>query len=363
VIAVGSGKGGVGKSTTAVNLAVALSSLGARVGLLDADIYGPSVPKLLGSREMPKEDLERKKILPVEVHGIKFMSMGLLGGETPIVWRGPMASKAINQFLGDVDWGELDYLIIDMPPGTGDIQLTIGQAARLAGAVVVMTPQGLAKEIASRGLKMFQQLRVPILGIVENMSEFVCTNCGHIEHIFKSGGGKEVAEKLKLPLLASIPLDPTLVDESDQGKPVVIGRPDSPLAKRYLELARNMTAELSRVLAGARSESATIVKVEPNTPGKMLKFTWSDGKISVTTFSDLRFHCPCAHCVDEHTGKRTIKREDVRSDVAALKVSTVGNYALTVQWSDGHNSGIYSFDYLRRLLVDGADKARSGGQA
>jgi len=359
VIAVGSGKGGVGKSTTAVNLAMALAHLGAKVGLLDADIYGPSLPKLMGSREMPKEDLERKKIIPVQVHGVKLMSIGLLGGDVPLVWRGPMASKAVSQFLGDVDWGELDYLLIDLPPGTGDIQLTLAQSARLAGAVVVMTPQGLAKEIATRGLKMFQQLRIPVLGIVENMSEFVCTNCGHVEHIFKSGGGKEVAEKLKLPLLASIPLDASLVEDSDIGIPIVVSRPDSLIAKRYLELAQKMAAELSSVLSGARSESATIVKVEPNTPAKMLKFTWSDGKQSVVTFADLRFYCPCAHCVDEHSGKRTLKREDVKNDVAALKVTTVGNYALSVDWSDGHNTGIYSYDYLRRILIEGIDRARN----
>lgn len=359
MIAVGSGKGGVGKSTTTVNLALALAKLGARVGLLDADIYGPSLPKLLGTTEKPTEDLERQKMIPVEVCGIKLISMGLMGGNLPNVWRGPMASRAITQFLSDVDWGELDYLLIDLPPGTGDIQLTIGQAARLSGAVIVMTPQGLAKEIATRGLQMFQQLRVPILGIVENMSEYICPQCGHLDHIFKSGGGKEVAENLKLPLLASIPLDSKLVEDSDDGKPVVIERPDSELAKRYILLAQNMVGELSAVLSGARAEKAIIIKVEPHVPSRLIKFGWSDGKQSISTFADLRFLCPCAVCVDEGTGVRKIRREDVAADVVALKVNTVGNYAIAVNWSDGHDTGIYSFDYLRLMLVDQANKPRT----
>jgi ATP-binding protein involved in chromosome partitioning len=351
VIAVGSGKGGVGKSTTTVNLAFALSKLGAKVGLMDADIYGPSIPKLVGAREAPSEDHDRKKIIPPVVNGVKVMSMGLLGSEAPLVWRGPMASKAVTQFLADVDWGELDYLLIDLPPGTGDIQLTIAQAARLSGALVVMTPQGLAKDIAKRGLKMFQQVRIPVLGIVENMSEFECPECKHVSHIFHSGGGAEVAAELKLPLLASFPLDPILVDESDAGTPVVFARPDSRSAQKFLELAKGMAAELSSLLSGARNSSPTIVGMEPNHQVRMFKINWSDSKQSVVTFLDLRFQCPCANCVDEGTGVRKIKKEQIKSDVHPNQVTTVGNYAITVKWSDGHDTGIYSFDYLRKLLV------------
>ena len=233
VIAVGSGKGGVGKSTTAVNLAVALAKLGAKVGLMDADIYGPSVPKILGGHAYPNQDEKTGRVIPSEVHGVKFMSMGLLGGDTPVVWRGPMASKAVSQFLGEVNWGELDYLIVDMPPGTGDIQITLAQSARLSGSIIVMTPQHLATDIAKRGLKMFQQVRVPVIGLVENMAEYACPECGHTSHLFSKGGAAAVSAELGLPVLASFPFDPSLVEEGDEGRPVVVSRPDSPMAKKW----------------------------------------------------------------------------------------------------------------------------------
>jgi ATP-binding protein involved in chromosome partitioning len=351
VIAIGSGKGGVGKSTTAVNLAVALVRLGAKVGLMDADIYGPSVPKLLGTNAYPEQDEATGRIRPPEVHGLKLMSMALLGGDAPAVWRGPMASKAVSQFLGEVDWGELDYLLIDLPPGTGDIQITLAQAARLSGALIVMTPQALATDIAKRGLKMFQQVRIPVLGIVENMSEYHCPQCGHTSHLFSHGGGTTVSKELSLPLLASFPLDPEMVEEGDRGLPVVVSRPESESAKRYLELAQAMAAELSTVLSGGRAEKAVVTTIEPNEAGKMFRIAWSDGKQSLVSFLDLRYHCPCASCVDENTGVRRISRDTLPRDIKPLKVQTIGNYALSIHWSDGHQTGIYSFDLLRQLLV------------
>lgn len=350
VIAVASGKGGVGKSTTAVNLAVALQQMGAKVGLLDADIYGPSIPKLLGSDSAPTQGPDNK-INPPTVHGLKFMSMGLFGSGTPTVWRGPMASKAVSQFLGEVNWGELDYLIVDLPPGTGDIQITISQAARLSGAVIVMTPQMLAVEVAKKGLKMFQQVRVPILGIVENMSEFECPHCHEVSHIFSKEGGSKVAEEMGLPLLSSHPLDPVQVQEGDKGLPVVLSRPGSVAAERYNTLARNMAKELRQLLNGERKSALEVVSMEPNPKARMFKVIWSDNKQSVITFKELRFHCPCAVCVDEGTGQRKITREMVKEEVAPVQVKTVGNYALQVVWTDGHDSGFYSYDYLRKLLV------------
>jgi len=350
VIAVGSGKGGVGKSTTAVNLAIALQKLGAKVGLLDADVYGPSVPKLLGVTEKPTEDHEKKKIVPGMAVGIKVMSMGMLSDQAPLVWRGPMASRAITQFLGDVDWGDLDYLIVDMPPGTGDIQLTISQAARLSGAIIVMTPQALASDIAKRGLKMFQQVRIPVIGLVENMSEYECPNCHHVSHLFKKGGADEVSRELRVPNLISIPFDPELVEEGDSGKPVVLSRPDSVSAQRYLELAQRMAAELSTIVSGGRSESATITAVEPNPAVKMVKISWSDGQQSVIAMKELRYICPCAVCVDEATGQRKITRENIKEDILVERVNTVGNYAISIRFSDSHDTGIYSYDYLRREL-------------
>lgn len=351
VIAVGSGKGGVGKSTTAVNLAMAFAKLGARVGLMDADIYGPSVPKLMGGREAPVQDPETGKINAPVVHGVKIMSMALLGGDTPVVWRGPMASRAVSQFLGEVEWGELDYLFVDLPPGTGDIQLTLAQSARLSGALIVMTPQALAADIAKRGLKMFQQVRVPVIGIVENMAGYECPECGHVAALFKKGGGETVAKELNIPLLASMPLDPAIVEESDSGRPVVIDRPDSATAKLYLELARRMAAELTTLVSGGRHETPVVTSMDPNAQAHMFRVSWSDGKQSVVAFKELRYLCPCANCVDENTGKRRITKESVADNVAPTRVQTVGNYALNIHWSDGHSTGLYSYEYLRRLLV------------
>jgi ATP-binding protein involved in chromosome partitioning len=351
VIAVGSGKGGVGKSTTAVNLAMALKKLGARVGLLDADIYGPSVPRLMGPGAQMPMQRDDGKVTPPLLHGVKVMSMALLGGDSPVVWRGPMASKAVSQFLSEVDWGDLDYLIVDMPPGTGDVQITLSQAARLSGAVIVMTPQGLAKDIAKRGLKMFQQVRVPVLGIVENMSEFICPNCSHKSHIFQKGGGLEVSKELSTAYLGSVPLDPKLVEESDSGTPVVLTRPESTVARSYLSIAENMASELDEIFFGNRQAPLQVLSVEPNDKAKMAKISWSDGVQSLVSFKDFRFICPCAVCVDEHNGERKIKRETISDDIHPLNIRTIGNNALQVKWSDGHDTGIYSYEYLRQCLT------------
>jgi ATP-binding protein involved in chromosome partitioning len=351
VIAVGSGKGGVGKSTTAVNLAMALKKLGAKVGLMDADIYGPSIPRMMGpGAGMPLQRPDGK-VSPPLLHGVKVMSMALLGGDGPVVWRGPMASKAVSQFLSEVDWGELDYLIVDMPPGTGDVQITLSQAARLSGAIIVMTPQGLAKDIAKRGLKMFQQVRVPVLGVVENMSEFICPNCEHKSHIFRKGGGESVAQELAVPLLASVPLDIQIVEESDHGTPVVLARPESQVSQVYLQMAEKMAAELEDTLFGNRKSPPQIVSVEPNEKAKMAKIIWNDGVQSLVSFKDFRFLCPCAVCVDENTGERKIKREQIPEDIRPLQVRSIGNYAIQVKWSDNHDTGIYSFEYLHHCLT------------
>lgn len=351
VIAIGSGKGGVGKSTTAVNLAVALSKMGFKVGLMDADIYGPSVPKILGAREVPTQKAG-EKVRPPEAHGIKCMSMALLGGDTPIVWRGPMASKAVIQFLSEVEWGELDYLLLDLPPGTGDIQLTLAQSVRLSGAVIVMTPQGLATQIAKRGLQMFQQVRVPILGVVENMSEYICPHCEKSSKIFRSGGGKEISEALHIPLLGSVPLDGKIVEESDEGHPVITSRPESKVAQEYFSIAKNMLAELERLEKGTdETLPPQIVNLDPNPKAKILKISWNNGKQSLVTFRDLRYLCPCASCVDEGTGVRKIKKDDIDPNVMPLRTETVGHYAIRIQWSDGHDTGLYSYDYLWKQLT------------
>src|ERR1700734_861132 len=239
VIAVASGKGGVGKSTVAVNLALGLSKLGLKVGLLDADIYGPSVPRLLDIKEKPNSD--GKKLQPIERYGIKAMSMGFLVKEDePMIWRGPMVQSAITQMLNDVAWAPLDVLVVDMPPGTGDAQLTMAQRVPLKGAIIVSTPQDLALIDARKGLAMFQKTRVPILGIVENMSVFVCPHCGGESHIFSHGGGRKTAELMDVPFLGEIPLVPAIRETSDAGTPIVAQSPQSPEARAFIALAENV---------------------------------------------------------------------------------------------------------------------------
>ena len=245
VIAVASGKGGVGKSTTAVNLALALSVEGARVGLLDADIYGPSQPRMLGSSERPVSP-DGKSLNPVVSHGVQSMSIGyLIEEETPMVWRGPMVTQALEQLLRDTRWQDLDYLIIDLPPGTGDTQLTLSQKVPVSGAIIVTTPQDIALLDARRGLKMFEKVEVPVLGIVENMSIHICTNCGHEEHIFGEGGGRRMAAQYSVPFLGSLPLDIRIREETDNGQPTVIAEPDSRIAGLYRDIARRASARLS----------------------------------------------------------------------------------------------------------------------
>lgn len=247
IIAVASGKGGVGKSTTSVNLALALAREGAKVGLLDADIYGPSQQVMLGVDEGQKpEHHGQQYLLPVEVHGLKTMSMGYLVTEkTPMVWRGPMAGGALSQLLEQTWWGELDYLVIDMPPGTGDIQLTLSQKAAVAGAVIVTTPQDIALLDAQKGVEMFRKVEVPVLGVVENMALHICSQCGHQEHIFGEGGGDRIAQEYGVPLLGSLPLSLNIRQQADNGTPTVISEPEGEEAALYSDIARNMTAQLS----------------------------------------------------------------------------------------------------------------------
>lgn len=245
IVAVASGKGGVGKSTTACNLALALSAQGLKVGLLDADIYGPSVPKLFGLSGKPKV-IEERLLAPMEGYGIKVMSIGfLIEAETAMIWRGPMVQSAITQMLREVAWGDLDILVVDMPPGTGDAQLTMAQATPLSGAVIVSTPQDLALIDARRGVTMFRKVAVPILGVIENMATFVCPNCGHASHIFGHGGARDEAARLDVPFLGEVPLDMTIRESSDAGRPVVAVDPDGPHAKVYRAIAAKLWANLN----------------------------------------------------------------------------------------------------------------------
>jgi ATP-binding protein involved in chromosome partitioning len=245
IVAVASGKGGVGKSTTAANLAVALAKLGKRVALFDADIFGPSMPRMLGlSGKKPHSD--GRKVYPLENHGVKVMSIGFMVAEDdPIIWRGPMVMGALEQMLKDVEWGDIDVMIVDMPPGTGDTQLTMSQRVPLSGAVIVSTPQDIALLDARKGLNMFKRVEVPILGVIENMSHYICPSCGHRDDIFSSGGAKKAAGELDADVLGEIPLDIRIRETSDEGTPIVIAEPDSAYSKAYLEIAQRLIEKVS----------------------------------------------------------------------------------------------------------------------
>jgi ATP-binding protein involved in chromosome partitioning len=259
IIAVASGKGGVGKSTTAINLAMGLASIGQRVGLLDADIYGPSLPRMSGLAGRPST-VEGQKLRPMEAHGVKVMSMGFLVDEdAPMIWRGPMVQSALQQMLGDVLWGELDVLVVDMPPGTGDAQLTMAQKVPLAGAVIVSTPQDIALLDARKAINMFRKVNVPVLGIVENMSYFCCPNCGHRTEIFAHGGARACAANYGVDFLAEIPLDLEVRVTSDDGEPIVVSKPDHPVAEAYRGLAMTVRDKLSAARGGTARKFPEIV--------------------------------------------------------------------------------------------------------
>ncbi len=258
IIAVASGKGGVGKSTTAVNLALALIAEGAEVGVLDADIYGPSVPRMLGVSGKP-DSPDGQHIEPKFAHGVQTMSIGfMIEEDTPMIWRGPMVTQALTQLLNETNWVDLDYLIIDLPPGTGDIQLTLSQRVPVSGAVIVTTPQDIALLDARKALKMFEKVEVPVLGIVENMAIHICTQCGHAEHIFGEGGGESMAKQYEVPLLGSLPLDIHIREQADSGTPTVAADPDGKVALMYRDIARKTAAQLS---LHARSKSIQFPKI------------------------------------------------------------------------------------------------------
>ncbi len=260
VIAVASGKGGVGKSTTAVNLALGLAANGLRTGLLDADIYGPSMPRMLGVKEKP-ESADGKMLKPIERYGLRTMSIGYIVAEdTPMIWRGPMVSSALEQMLRDVQWGELDVLVVDMPPGTGDAQLTLAQRVALSGAVIVSTPQDIALIDARKGLAMFRKVAVPVLGIVENMSYFLCPKCGERSEIFGHGGAREEAQKLGVPFLGEIPLHLDIRTTSDSGHPIVVDRPDSPHSQAYRNIAGRVWKQLSAPQRGGRPPPKIVMR-------------------------------------------------------------------------------------------------------
>lgn len=345
IIAVASGKGGVGKSTVSTNFALALKNTGAKVGLMDADIYGPSQPAMLGAVGKQPE-ARGDYLIPMERHGLRFMSIGLLMTEDqPVIWRGPMASKMIQQFLGNVLWGDLDYLIIDLPPGSGDVQITLAQQAQLSGAVIVTTPQQVALGVAKKGLQMFEHVNVPIVGVIENMSGFTCPKCGENTPIFKSGGGEKLAADFKVDFLGSIPLDPELMSSCDDGQPLLTKTTESPTARAFIELTRNFMAQVSKGALLGKNEARNI----EITRGGNLEIEWPEGEKNEFTPYDLRINCGCALCVSEDTGQKVLDPKQIPLDIRIGVFERVGRYAVSIGFSDGHNTGIFKFDMLREL--------------
>ena len=379
IIAVGSGKGGVGKSTVSVNLAYALQQLGGRPGLVDADILGPSIPGMLGlPTGQPPATTDAQKIIPADRHGLKVVSMGMLtDDDKPAILRGPMVGKYLEMFIGAVDWGQLDYLLLDLPPGTGDTQLTLAQRIPLSGAIIVTTPQDVSLKIARRGLRMFETVHVPILGIIENMSTFTCPHCGMGTDVFSRGGGERMSRELGVPFLGSIPLDADIVECGDAGRPIILEKPDSLAARAYVAIATELVCQLQGLpttglkpfvwtwennegapawLEGAvrASGSRATATGFRRRNARTLSVLWEDGARQDFDVRDLRLACRCALCVEEMSGRPLLDPKSVRADVTPRALSSVGNYAITINWSDGHSSGIYSFDRLRALGDSGA---------
>lgn len=333
ILAVSSCKGGVGKSTVAAHLARAMQRQGLAVGLLDADIYGPSVPTLFNLHQ-PQMYAHEGHVLPVECDGLKIMSLGFLWGDAPAVLRGPVVSQYIRQILFQTEWGRLDYLIIDMPPGTGDIQLTIVQQVALDGAVIVTTPQALSLVDVTRGIIMFEKVNVPVLGLVENMSYFLCDECGKKHHLFGTAG-HSLENRFGIPMLAELPLLKGISDvQGDQ-------------AKGVLDAFRLLAENIHRQVGIGRTEKpkTPTVTIAPHA----LCVTWPDGTESMLPNRAVRAACRCAQCVDELSGKPLLDASRIPEDIAALELQPLGNYAVAITWSDGHSTGIFSWECLRSL--------------
>jgi ATP-binding protein involved in chromosome partitioning len=374
LIAVGSGKGGVGKSTVSVNLALALQQLGGQIGLVDADVSGPSIPGMLGlSTGQQPEAAPDGKLLPPDPHGLKVISMGMLrDDDNPAILRGPMVGKYLSFFIGSVQWGKLDALILDLPPGTGDTQLTLAQSFPLSGAIIVTTPQDVSLKIARRGLRMFETVHVPILGIIENMSTFTCPHCGKDTDVFRRGGGERMSRELGVPFLGAIPLDADIVTGGDEGRPIIVDKPSSVAAQVYRSIATALAGRLqglpTTVLRSfgwtwesgegepAWVEGAVRPSGSRTTPigfrrrdARTLSVLWQDGHRDDFDLRDLRLACHCAGCLEETSGRALLDPKSVPPDITPHEISSVGNYAIRFHWNDGHSTGIYAFELLRAL--------------
>jgi ATP-binding protein involved in chromosome partitioning len=330
IIAVASAKGGVGKSTMAAAIAVEIASRGYQVGLLDADIFGPSVPTLFNQHN-PRIEQKGEMIQPLVLGNLKLMSFGFLLGDSPAIMRGPMVSGYIQQLLKQVEWGELDYLFIDMPPGTGDTQLTVSQAVALDGAVIVTTRSGLSLVDVSRGILMFEKVKVPMLGIIENMAYFICDECDKKHYVF-GGESSMLTERFGLSTLAHVPLEPGRLQNLDRYESVPV--------------IAEMVDDLLREVGRQQIQKQHPPKIDLN--DDHVVFSWDD-EVSAVPYATLRDNCACAYCIDEYTGEKILKTDQIPADIKILEAFPLGNYAVSVQWSDGHSSSIYPYAKLKEL--------------
>ena len=347
LLAVSSCKGGVGKSTVAINLACALSQAGFRVGVFDADVYGPSLPTV--TRPISTDLFSRNElILPLEYRGLKLMSFGYVptapGGSGAAIMRGPMVTQIINQLLTGTEWGALDYLVIDMPPGTGDVQLTLTQLIPLTAALIVTTPQELSFVDVVKGIQMFHKLKVPTIGVVENMAYFQCDGCGKRHELFGPGVKHRLVEQFGIQNAFELPLVPEVSRLSDAGTPIVLEKPDHPVSQIFKQIA-----------AAAINEIDRLKQADVGTPqlrfviGRGIVVTWPDGREQDIDPADLRRRCRCAHCVEEMTGKPLLDPAMVSADIYPTDLMPMGNYAVAIHWSDGHRSSIYPYDLFASI--------------
>lgn len=347
IVAVASCKGGVGKSTVAVNLAFTLQRLGARVGIFDADIYGPSLPTMVAT-DFEALYQHNNLILPVKRGEMPLMSFGFANAATgggPAVMRGPMVTQVVNQLLTGTDWGLLDYLVLDLPPGTGDIQLTLSQIIPITAAVMVTTPQEISFVDVVKGLQMFDKLKIPTIAVVENMSYFICPNCDEKHYLFGRGAMRKLVEQYGLQNSFEVPMDARIAAQGDAGTPIVEHDPDGAIAVRYRELAQAVVREVAKVAHGGMTIPEVVYEA-----GKGIRYKAPGGEDQYVTARALRLACRCAACISEYTGEQLLDPATVPADVRPDKLSHLGNYAVTIAWSDGHNA-IYPYDALAKLAL------------
>ncbi|MFW5683714.1 MAG: P-loop NTPase [Spirochaetota bacterium] len=333
IVAIASGKGGVGKSTVAASVAMELVRQGYRVGLLDMDIFGPSIPTLFEHHDVGLTGDEENMVVPEEFEGLKVMSFGFWLGDVPAIMRGPMVTNYVQQFLHQVNWGELDYLFLDFPPGTGDVQITITQSVQMDGAVIVTTPHVLSAADVGKAIQMFDKVTVPVLGVIENMSFFTAPDTGTKYHVFGRGAAERIGTRYGLPILGELPISP-----QEFGGPTT----RSPRSEAMQRAVEAMIRELGKSRAGLQHPSVDYDEQE-------VRLSWPDGRTETVSNRTLRASCQCALCVDEYSGEQTLDVESIPADIHPKSVDTVGNYALSVEWSDGHTTGFFPYKRIHEL--------------